>query len=107
MKTHLTRLKQCNRILGSFKYNEDELYNMSLVKHIDNDKKAELENKAIKKNEDNKTIKTNEDKKFKCEKCDMLFTTNGNLKRHAIRSCKNNDEKNILNNNTKIGRAHV
>ena len=74
---HLNRVKPCERKEESYKYNEDELYNLSLIR---NDK-----------------LNINQDEiEHKCKNCNKYFTTNGNLKRHISISCKG--IKNNLNN---------
>jgi len=81
MKNHLNRLKKCDRTLDSFKFEEDKLYELSLIKNVFNDDK----------------------KKFKCEKCFVTYSTNGNLKRHMNEYCKGVDSKNVVvNNNSNI-----
>jgi hypothetical protein len=78
IKLHLNRLNKC-KSSGDIPYSDNEIYNMSLVKHIN------------KNNNDNK--------KFECDKCLMTFTTNGNLKRHVSFSCKGvkHNLSNVLN----------
>ena len=84
IKGHLNRINKCEKSpLNLFKYSDEELYKLSLIKHINND------------NNDNNEDKK-DDKKFICEKCNMNFTTKGNLKRHITNTCKNKDN----NNNT-------
>ena len=87
MKNHLNRKKKCKADFSSFKYTDDELYNLSIVK------KYETNNKC------NNNLK-DETKKFECENCSMRFTTNGNLKRHMGQSCKNVKNENIIINQT-------
>lgn len=83
MKGHLNRLKKCTRRnLDLFEFSDEELYNMSLIKHTKNNE-----------NED-------DNKKFKCDNCNMKFSTNGNLKRHILKSCKVNNNDTIIFNNS-------
>ena len=86
MKNHLNRKKICNRILESYKYNEDDIYNLSLKQNIISNNKYNCNNDY-----DNNKL-------YKCDLCKMRFTTSGNLKRHINISCKGN-KKEILNNN--------
>ena len=86
MKTHLLRINKCEPVEDTYEYDEDELYKLSLVKHVNNNyKPINSNNKSSINNEHNED---NNDKKFKCEVCNMLFSTNGNLKRHTLKSCK-------------------
>jgi hypothetical protein len=56
IKGHLNRVKKCNRTnLSLFEYSDEELDRMSLIKVCD------------------------DNKKFICEKCNIRFSTNGNL----------------------------
>jgi len=71
MLKHLDKKNLCVRILESYKYNDDDLYDLSLHR--------------IKNN-----IKT-----FTCINCNKIFSNNNNLKRHIEKSCKKN-----INSNT-------
>ena len=79
--SHLNKLKKCSRKEESYKYNEDELYNLSLIR---NDK--------INNNEDNN------DGQNKCKNCNKCFSTIGNLRRHMLASCKSTNNINITQN---------
>ena len=82
MKRHLERKVKCARNIESIKYNDEEIYNLSMVIHknekIDNDK-------PIKKD-------------LLCIYCNKSFTRLDNLKKHEKNICKlknKNNEKNI------------
>jgi len=91
MKRHLERKVKCARNIESIKYNDEEIYNLSMVIHknekIDNDK-------PIKKD-------------LLCIYCNKSFTRLDNLKKHEKNTCKlknksiesenENDNKNIIN----------
>jgi len=91
MKRHLERKVKCARNIESIKYNDEEIYNLSMVIHknekIDNDK-------PIKKD-------------LLCIYCNKSFTRLDNLKKHEKNTCKlknksiekenKNDNKNIIN----------
>lgn len=87
MKKHLNKKIKCVRALESFKYNDNELYNNSLIKNIITDKI-----------------------RYKCNNCDKKFTTSSNLSRHIDNDkCLHRNKKNIdtmndysKNNSTKI-----
>lgn len=91
MIAHLNKKNKCNRVLESYKYKEDELYNLSLIR---NDKIYDKDN--------------NNEKIIKCEYCNKIFSKNFNLKRHMSKSCKINNisidnktiNNNIINNTT-------
>ena len=93
MINHLNRVKKCEKQFHCFKYSDEELYNLSLIR---NDKK--IKNIPLKEN-----VEKNEDKKYVCEKCNLSLTTKGNLKRHVLNYCKPSEkekeiEKNVINN---------
>jgi hypothetical protein len=92
MKTHLNRKKKCEAKFSSLKYTDEELYNLSLIKRYE-------------KEENDKEIKN--PKKYECDKCKMLFLTNGNLKRHVLHSCKGEVKDNVLINNLNINSNNV
>jgi len=62
MIRHLTRKNKCIKNIQSYKYSDDELYNLSLI--------------LIKEDELNKASLN------KCALCDKNFSTKGNLKKH-------------------------
>ena len=62
MIRHLTRKNKCIKNIQSYKYSDDELYNLSLI--------------LIKEDELNKASLN------KCSLCDKNFSTKGNLKKH-------------------------
>ena len=87
MKKHLNKINKCVRNASSYKYEEEELYNLSLQKHISD--------------------YNDNDKNFKCDKCKKIFSTKWNLLRHGEKACKEKvvifENKNIeehINNNT-------
>jgi len=65
MKKHLEKLKKCDRKLDSYKYNDSELYNISLIR-----------------------IKNN-NKNVSCNMCNKKFVNIYTLKRHQL-SCHEN-----------------
>ena len=86
---HLQRVKPCIRKEESYKYNEDDLHNLSLIRN----------DKLYKNNEDESNNKIEN----KCKNCNRCFSTSGNLKRHVLASCKSTNNLNITNiNNNNI-----
>lgn len=96
MKRHLYRKIKCPRNLESYKYNENELIDLSLLP----DKKLKDEfkkNKDILPEIDLDTIKTLDEllafiakyKKKKCMFCSVEYSRIFDLKRHVKGSCKN------------------
>lgn len=69
MIKHLNKKKRCNRIINSYQYNDEDLYNLSLIK-TENIKKE-----------------TN----FYCKICNEYFSREYSLKRHNIIKHKNID----------------
>jgi hypothetical protein len=65
MTKHLDKKKLCIRTFESFKYKDEDLYDLSLQR-----------------------IKLNT-KKYTCIYCNKNFYNNNNLKRHIEKSCKN------------------
>jgi hypothetical protein len=82
MKRHLERKVKCARNIESIKYNDEEIYNLSMVIHknekIDNDK-------PIKKD-------------LLCIYCNKSFTRLDNLKKHEKNTCKFKNSENIDSN---------
>jgi hypothetical protein len=73
MKKHLNKKIKCIRAVESFKYNDNELYNNSLIKNIIID-----------------------EIRYKCNNCDKKFTTSSNLARHIDNDkCLHRNKKNI------------
>ena len=66
MKKHLDKKILCLRSFESYKYKDEDLYDLSLQR-----------------------IKTNI-KNFTCTNCNKNFSNNNNLKRHIEKSCKQN-----------------
>ena len=100
MKRHLDKNKKCD-IVNENEYSENELYNMSLIKHD-----------IISKN-DEKSDEGGDDKKDNyCDKCNKFFYNKSNLKKHQKNNICNKDtsntvqnigiQNNIINNNQKI-----
>jgi hypothetical protein len=78
MKKHLDKKNLCLRSFESYKYKDEDLYDLSLHR-----------------------IKTNI-KNFTCINCNKNFSNNNNLKRHIEKSCKQNIINNKLTNNISI-----
>ena len=82
MKKHLERLKTCDRILDSYKYNDIDLYELSMTR-----------------------IKKKKNEPF-CSKCNKYYKNMFSLKRHQYSIHKNdeneyqNEEENEENNNS-------
>ena len=84
MVKHLEKKKLCILILESYKYNDDNLYDLSLQR--------------IKNN-----IKT-----FTCLNCNKNFSNNNNLKKHIEKICNKNIKSNkSINLNNDIDSKHV
>jgi hypothetical protein len=79
---HFNRVKKCERKDESYKYNEDEIYNLSMIR---NDK-----------------INNSNETDNKCKNCNKCFSTFGNLKRHMTISCKSDNTNLNITNNTNI-----
>ena len=102
MKRHLDKNKKCDIVNKNDEYSENELYNLSLIKHD-----------IISKNSDDDDDKKDDKKDNYCEKCDKFFYNKSNLKKHLKKNiCENKDiintiqnigiQNNIINNNQKI-----
>jgi len=98
MTNHLNRIKKCERKIESFIYKENELYSLSLIRK---DKEYLIEN-IDDSNNDKKNDNNNNSEVFKCLNCEIVFSTNGNLKRHTLKSCKGKCKENILYNNNTV-----
>lgn len=122
MFRHLNRKKKCVRTINSYKYDDNEINELSLIKILDDITECELENKTSKEksiNEINKIIikdeHNNEIKKiYLCDNCNKKFTRKFNLDRHKD-NCKTkkmftnnyiinntNNTNNTINNNISI-----
>ena len=89
MKRHFDRKFKCTKNIDSYKYDDDELYNLSLVKLVGTED-------IFKKDDED------DPEKFICPKCNYMFKNKSNLNRH-IKSdkCINGSiTTNIINNNT-------
>jgi len=75
MMKHLNKKNICARTFESFKYNDEDLYNLSLER---------IKNKFI------------------CIKCNKNFCNNNTLKKHIENSCKNKQDSNIHTDNLNI-----
>lgn len=108
MRRHLIKDKKCENKNKNNNLEDNELYNLSLEKHVmynknehNNEKIENLEDEINKKNMDNY-----------CEKCDKYFFQKSNLNKHLKKNIcgkkdKNNIQNigvqnNIINNNQKI-----
>jgi len=69
MKKHLDKKKICSRTFESYKYNDEELYDLSLER-----------------------IKINETK-YICTNCNKNYNNNNNLIRHIQKYCKKTSDK--------------
>jgi hypothetical protein len=76
MIKHLNKKKKCDRIINSYQYHDDDLYNLSLIK-----------NNSIKK-------ETN----FYCKICNEYYSREDSLKRHNISKHKDINNNDIDNN---------
>lgn len=99
MKNHLNKKKICEKKFNAYKYSDDDLVEMSLIrqyKHCDpcdpNDETAFLKNLSYINNNINNinNIKKNE---YICQCCNKKLHTNSTLQRHMKLYCKYN--KNI------------
>ena len=122
MIRHLNRKTKCIKKLESYKLSDEEIINLSMILHKDNNENIykiklnidnnnlnneikienEIENKNVKiKDESKKNIDkiieiTN--KNNICEYCNKTFSRYDNLKRHQKNFCKNNESENETNN---------
>ena len=100
MKRHLDKNKKCD-IVNENEYSENELYNMSLIKHD-----------IISKNDEKSDEGCDDKKDNYCDKCNKFFYNKSNLKKHQKNNICNKDtsntvqnigiQNNIINNNQKI-----
>lgn len=75
MTRHLNKLNKCIKNIDSYKYSDEELYDLSLC-IINNKKPISINNN------------------YYCEDCDKFFSTKGNLVKHLRKkNCKNVQEK--------------
>lgn len=102
MKRHLEKVKKCEIKNANQTFSENELYNMSMEKHV-----------MYKKNDDLSDINECNNKSNYCIKCDKYFYHKSNLNKHLKKNiCDKKDQKNnvqnigvqnnIINNNQKI-----
>ena len=78
MKRHLERKIKCCKLIDSYSYTDDEIYEKSLTMNVMNS------------NADNR-----------CVKCDKLFSRSFNLKRHQ-NTCKKSFDTSVIDDNNKI-----
>lgn len=124
MKGHLDKLKKCDRNLDSYKYNESDLYNLSLIRILNNNKKVSCNicNKkftniyTLKRHQTsfhgNEIINTDNDtdivKDTNINKDNNIKINEDNIKNNSSTSCinntinGNNNNLNIVNNNNNI-----
>lgn len=120
MIRHLNRKTKCVKKLESYKLNDEEIINLSMILHKDNNENISkiklnindnnLNNKIENENE-NKYEKNKDDSKKNidkiieitnknniCEYCNKTFSRYDNLKRHQKNFCKNNESEIETNN---------
>jgi hypothetical protein len=78
MKRHLERKIKCCKLIDSYSYTDDEIYEKSLTMNVMNS------------NADNR-----------CVKCDKLFSRSFNLKRHQ-NTCKKSFDSSVIDDNNNI-----
>ena len=99
MKRHFERKFKCIKSIEAYKYEDDDLFNLSMIK-IKNDTYPEelLTNKKTESFEEN--TEENLDLKFTCEHCNVIFKNKSNLNRHLKKNkCISPSVTNITNNN--------
>ena len=79
MKRHLDKNKKCD-IVNENEYSENELYNMSLIKHD-----------IISKNDEKSDEGCDDKKDNYCDKCNKFFYNKSNLKKHQKNNIFNKD----------------
>jgi len=100
MIRHLNRKNKCKRTLNSYKYNDNEINDLSLIRLNNNSKNNDLNNDL---NNELKTelINKKKDKKiYLCECCDKKFSRKFNLERHNDICKKKIFTNNYITNNT-------
>ena len=70
IRRHIDRSVKCARTVESYKFTDEELYNMSLI------------------------INKSDDIKYSCENCNKVFGRKDNLNRHLLK-CNNKSDENI------------
>ena len=75
MKKHLEKKNLCERKVESYKYNNEDLHNLSLERNY------------------------NTEKTHICNSCNKNFYNNANLKRHIDKYCKKNNNNSIIDEN--------
>lgn len=98
MRRHLDRKFKCSKNIDIFNYDDNILYDISLIKHKNNDNFDLLSFLKSNKEEVKEDNENNENKtEYYCKNCDLFFQNKSNLNRHIK---KNNCQTNIINNIT-------
>jgi hypothetical protein len=99
MKRHFERKFKCIKNIDAYKYEDEELYNLSMIK-IKNDNYPEELLSTKKADSIDKNTEENIDIKHICEQCNLMFQNKSNLNRHLKKNaCTNPSVTNITNNN--------
>ena len=121
MIRHLDRKNKCKRIINSYKYNDSEINELSLIKILDKNIQDDIEIKNFKeefineiKDENNDEYNNEHKKIYLCDNCNKKFSRKFNLDRHKD-NCKikkmftnnyiinnTNNTNNTINNNISI-----
>jgi len=110
IRRHLDRKFKCSKNIDVFNYDDNILYEFSLIKHKINDDfnllnilTDKCHNNIIKTLSVKKELSEIKENKqeYYCKNCDLFFQNRSNLNRHIKKNnCKSNIVNNITNNNT-------
>ena len=111
MKKHLDKLKTCDRILDSYKYNDDELYNLSMIRiyTVNKDAFCKICNKEFKnmfsfKRHQNTFHKNNN---FDNGSDDCNYNNDNNIENNIKNNIENNSDDININNKVKESNKEI
>ena len=79
---HLERKNKCIKIFSSYKYNDEQLYNMSLFIRKKTNNEQLIINIKKEKQEKQEKQENQEERNNKCKYCLKIFSNKGNLNKH-------------------------